>query len=69
MEKQETSFRDLMCLLCANVFERPLTITRCSHSFCEKCLKQFIELMKVKNESLKCPFCQNRFKVQDVKNN
>ena len=69
MEREETSFRDMMCLLCANVFERPLSITTCQHSFCEKCIKQYLQLKKNETSSLRCPFCQKSFKLQDVKNN
>ena len=67
MEKAKVDYSDLLCLLCANIVKKPLCLSKCSHSFCETCITQYLTVMKLKKESPKCPQCSVKFKVTEVK--
>lgn len=47
------------CIICAQTLDK-CTITRCGHSFCEKCILNCINL---KNE---CPTCKTKLKKEEL---
>ena len=56
------SFQSLECSICTT---EPMDLdkalfTECGHSFCEKCLLEYIEFQNSKNLGLKCPNCRNQ---------
>lgn len=44
---------DLTCVICCDVYTDPVTL-KCSHSLCEKCLKEFWRTQEV----TRCPVCR-----------
>lgn len=55
----------LTCELCEErvfIAERNLSILPCQHTLCSTCIKGMITKRK-KNESLKCPWCRNDFRL------
>ncbi len=43
---QQNGFKNLMCPLCLNVMYKSTT-TACGHSFCERCLDEYLIIRKV----------------------
>ena len=54
----------LECLICLETFDDPRTLP-CLHSFCKKCLEDFVE-GKHKDE-LNCPVCRCKFSLNEGK--
>ena len=44
---QQNGFKNLMCPLCLNVMYKSTT-TACGHSFCERCLDEYLIIRKVR---------------------
>ncbi|XP_026180981.1 tripartite motif-containing protein 35-like isoform X2 [Mastacembelus armatus] len=47
---------ELCCTICCEIFKDPVVL-KCSHSFCQACLKQFWNRKKAKRE---CPICRRK---------
>jgi hypothetical protein len=50
------------CIICSETFEK-CQLTKCGHSFCEKCILDCINL----NNS--CPTCKTNLKKEDIYKN
>ena len=59
---QETDY----CGICRSEFEDPRQLTSCRHSFCFKCLKQYVGEYERKRE-IKCPRCDKWTPLHDGK--
>ena len=52
--ERSTDLKHCICT-CCNIFQKPLMVTRCEHSFCGLCLTEWLR----KNESKpSCPECK-----------
>lgn len=54
------SIKSLECSICTSEFLSAdrVIVTECLHSFCEECLREFIDFQKGKNSDIKCPNCR-----------
>jgi hypothetical protein len=50
------------CVICSDIFEK-CNITKCGHSFCEKCI---LNCLNLKNE---CPTCKTELKKEELVKN
>lgn len=48
---------NFQCPICQMIYNNPLKITQCSHTFCKKCIKELINTQK----DNKCPICRVTF--------
>lgn len=46
--------KELICIVCTNIFNNPLAITPCGHIFCALCIQQWVDI----NEKNTCPMCR-----------
>lgn len=46
---------ELTCCLCLEYFKHPVSINKCSHSFCKECITQYC---KKKGTKASCPTCR-----------
>lgn len=46
IQQASSGFKNLMCPLCLNVMYKSTT-TACGHSFCERCLDEYLIIRKV----------------------
>jgi hypothetical protein len=51
------------CSICYLVMTNPIEIELCSHSFCDECLKKFINSV---NHTPSCPLCKNKFNEKNL---
>ena len=50
------------CIICSEIFEK-CQLTKCGHSFCEKCILDCINLNN------RCPTCKTSLKKEDIYKN
>ena len=65
MEKNENDkiIDKYLCSICCCLLIEPVSLTKCFHIFCKKCLEQYIRSRNAQN--LTCPLCRMTFKKQD----
>jgi len=56
IEKQERLMMDNECSICMDVQDKP-TATTCGHGFCEKCIKEWLQMSRVDGRRPICPNC------------
>lgn len=58
---------ELTCSICYELYTKPKTVTPCMHTFCEKCLQDYVTTKQsegVNNSEITCPFCRDP--IQDI---
>ena len=53
--------RYLFCAICNEIFNSPVRIKECGHTFCRKCIKNWGKL------HASCPFCRTAFNPKNLK--
>ena len=56
------------CPICQCILENPMMTTKCFHTFCEKCIKSFIDTSlrnDVSTTKFICPICRQQFGKED----
>ena len=53
------------CPICQCIFDTPVMTTKCFHTFCEKCMKSFINSNIKSRKKLICPICRQEFGKED----
>ena len=53
------------CPICQCILDTPVMTTKCFHTFCEKCMKSFIDTNLKSNKKLMCPICRQEFGKDD----
>ena len=61
-EKTEIVNEEDNCPVCLTVLLDPISLRKCKHLFCERCIEDSYELTGVK----KCPLCRVEFKENDM---
>ena len=51
----------LFCCICEEIFNNPVRIKECGHTFCKSCLKKWEKYSK------NCPLCRNKFIFKNIK--
>ncbi len=59
----------LACGICSDVFDTPLLIRTCGHSFCAACIRQSIEFQEKKGTMAYCPTCRVGCDARDLVGN
>jgi len=53
--------RYLYCCICDEIFNNPIRIKECGHTFCKTCLKKWAKINK------HCPLCRKEFNIKNIK--
>ena len=53
--------RYLYCCICDEIFNNPIRIKECGHTFCKACLKKWAKINK------HCPLCRKEFNIKNIK--
>ena len=59
-DKNDEIIGRYLCPICQCILVQPVTLTKCFHEFCIKCIEALI-----KNSELKCPVCRTDFEKSD----
>ncbi len=56
------------CLICQNIFNNPVKISKCNHNFCNDCLNNYINTQppNPNNQEYHCPMCRSPFSVNEI---
>lgn len=56
----------LACGICSDVFDTPLLLRTCGHSFCAACIRQNIEFQEKNGNTAYCPTCRMSCDARDL---
>lgn len=57
-EYVEQISEELQCVICKEIYERPVMLVQCQHQFCQDCLECWLK------ETLTCPICRREVSLE-----
>ena len=56
------------CLICQNIFNNPVKLTKCGHNFCNNCLNNYVnsQVPDSNTQEYQCPMCRTPFPVNEI---
>ena len=61
----DKKFEKYKCSICQDILTYPVTLKKCFHEFCLKCIQSYIKSNIQNNIELTCPLCRKPFKQYD----
>ena len=58
-------FSKYKCSICQDILTNPVTLIKCFHEFCHKCIQSYIKSTLKNFLQLTCPLCRKEFKQSD----